>query len=62
MLILGVAEGRGTIVAREVVQACYVVDVGQDRGYGGLVQDELQRELTDWVDPNPRTKTAFVYG
>ena len=22
----------------------------------------LQRELTDWVDPNPRTKTAFVYG
>ena len=22
----------------------------------------LQRELTEWVDPNPRTKTAFVYG
>ncbi len=24
--------------------------------------ETLQRELTDWVDPNPRTKTAFVYG
>jgi len=24
--------------------------------------ETLQRELTEWVDPNPRTKTAFVYG
>ena len=24
--------------------------------------ETLQRELTQWVDPNPRTKTAFVYG
>jgi hypothetical protein len=24
--------------------------------------ETLQRELTAWVDPNPRTKTAFVYG
>jgi hypothetical protein len=24
--------------------------------------ETLQRELTDWVDPHPRTKTAFVYG
>jgi hypothetical protein len=24
--------------------------------------ERLQRELTGWVDPNPRTKTAFVYG
>ena len=24
--------------------------------------ETLQRELTGWVDPNPRTKTAFVYG
>jgi hypothetical protein len=24
--------------------------------------ETLQKELTDWIDPNPRTKTAFVYG
>lgn len=24
--------------------------------------ETLQRDLTEWIDPNPRTKTAFVYG
>lgn len=24
--------------------------------------DTLQKDLTAWIDPNPRTKTAFVYG
>jgi hypothetical protein len=24
--------------------------------------ERLQHELTGWIDPNPRTKTAFVYG
>lgn len=43
---------------------------GDEKGrYGGKaarrafdVFETLQRELTDWIDPNPRTKTAFVYG
>lgn len=37
--------------------------------YGGKVSRRafdvfaaMQSELTDWIDPKPRTKTAFVYG
>lgn len=43
---------------------------GDSKGqYGGKaakrafdVFETLQGEMTEWVDPNPRTKTAFVYG
>ena len=40
-----------------------------DGYYGGKVARRafnifaaLQSDLTEWIDPNPRTKTAFVYG
>jgi hypothetical protein len=40
----------------------------KDEEYGGGVTrrafetfDALQSRLTEWVDPRPRTKTAFVY-
>jgi hypothetical protein len=43
---------------------------GDEKGrYGGKAArrafdafETMQRELTGWIDPNPRTKTAFVYG
>ena len=56
--------------ATEPVAVEFSYRYGDDKGrYGGKaarrafdVFETLQRELTEWVDPNPRTKTAFVYG
>ena len=56
--------------ATEPVAVEFSYRYGDEKGrYGGKaakrafdVFEMLQRELTEWVDPNPRTKTAFVYG
>jgi hypothetical protein len=56
--------------ATEPVAVEFSYRYGNTKGqYGGKVARRafdifatLQTELTAWVDPNPRTKTAFVYG
>lgn len=61
-------DHRGS--ATEPVAVEFSYRYGNPKGeYGGKVAkrasdifETLQRELTNWVDPNPRTKTAFVYG
>jgi hypothetical protein len=61
-------EQKGS--ATEPVAVEFSYRYGNSKGeYGGKVARRafdvfaaLQTELTDWVDPNPRTKTAFVYG